>query len=103
MHQDVDVLPVEDELTFIAEDFAFEIPCEIPAVAPETAACVDGVAEWIAYRSIVCTCGIIVRLVCTACKDKYQILMAHHAYLECHACGDETKGFDRFEPLSGHA
>ena len=101
MHQDVDTRPREDEITVLDEAFEFEIPCEIPSLDRHTAACVDGVAEWIAYRSIICSCGVVVRLVCTACKEKYQMLMAHHAHLACFRCNEETKGFDRFEPLKG--
>lgn len=102
MHQDVDVLPVEDERVVLDEAFEFEVPCEIPSFTQD-AACYGDVrpAEWIAFRSIICSCGIIVRLVCDPCRVKYQTLMAHHAHLSCPHCGDETNGFDRFEPLKG--
>src|SRR5687768_14243407 len=103
MHQDVEVLPREDEAIVLDEAFEFEIPCEIPGLGTDMAAepCKAHTlpAEWIAYRSIVCSCGIIVRLVCTPCKEKYQELMAHHAHLVCFRCDEETEGFNRFEPL----
>ena len=78
----------------------FEIPCEVPGFAPEEAAC-DGTvpAYWIGYRSVICECGIIVRLVCNPCKVKYQYLMRDQAHIYCAGCEMETKGFDRFEPL----
>jgi hypothetical protein len=101
MHQDVEVLPREDEAIVLDEAFEFEIPCEIPTLNKIDWDCGAPPAEWIAYRSVVCSCGIVVRLVCNQCRVKYQMLMAHHAYLECSRCGDETKGFDRFEPLRG--
>lgn len=96
MHQPVDVVP--DELTIIDEAYEFEIPCEIPSLDAGWN-CGARPAEWIAYRSIVCSCGVIVRLCCNVCRVKYQEMMAAHAYISCARCNDETHGFDRFEPL----
>lgn len=90
--------PVEIEFTDLSEFEEPTIPCEIPAIAPESS-CDGNPAEWIAYRSVVCSCGVIVRLVCTDCKARYQSLMAAQAYIYCGRCEDETFGFDRFEPL----
>lgn len=89
--------PEQDEVTDLSEFEEFEIPCEIPRVADRH--CGGNPAEWIAYRTVICRCGIIVRLVCTACKVDYQQLMANHGYIYCPTCLDETKGFNRFEPL----
>lgn len=102
MHQNVDVLPVEDERVVLDEAFEFEIPCEVPTLEAGWD-CGGNSAEWIAFRSVVCPCGVLVRLVCNPCRVKYQTLMAHHAYLVCVGCGIETHGFDRFEPIKGNS
>lgn len=94
----VDVLPVEDERVVLDEAFEFEIPCEIPSFQ-EDWNCGPAPAEWIAYRSIICDCGLIVRLVCDGCRVRYQMMMAQNAFLYCGRCNMETHGFDRFEPL----
>lgn len=100
MHQDVEVLPVEDERVVLDEAFEFEIPCEVPSLDAGWD-CGSRPAEWIAYRSVICSCGIIVRLVCDQCRVQYQMMMAHHAHITCARCDEETHGFDRFEPLKG--
>lgn len=92
--------PVEIEVTDLSEFDEPTIPCEIPQIlGPEERACDYNPAEWIAFRSVICQCGIIVRLVCTDCKVMYQEMMAGNTYFSCPTCHDETKGFDRFEPL----
>lgn len=92
--------PVEIEFTDLSEFKEPIIPCEVPSiVAADEWSCDYNPAEWIAYRSVLCPCGIIVRLVCTDCKGHYQRMMAMHAHIYCATCDTETKGFDRFEPL----
>jgi hypothetical protein len=93
------VLPEQDERVNLELFEEFTIPCEVPSFA-DWDHCGGNPAEWIAYRSVVCDCGIIVRLVCTDCKLDYQWLMAQHAHLYCGKCGADTNGFDRFEPLT---
>lgn len=92
------MLPEIEDVTNLSEFEEPDIPCEIPSIRSDWQ-CGPAPAEWIAYRSIICSCGIVVRLVCDGCKNKYQYLMARHAYLTCATCGIETKGFDRFERL----
>lgn len=93
MHQ-----PVEDERVVLDEAFEFEIPCEIPTLDVGWD-CGPAAAEWIAFRSVICSCGILVRLVCDPCRVRYQAMMAAYAHISCARCGEETNGFDRFEPL----
>lgn len=90
--------PVEIEFTDLSEFEEPTVPCDVPRIGCIWA-CDYNPAEWIAYRTVICQCGIIVRLVCTDCKVKYQELMAQFAHLSCPVCGDSTEGFNRFEPL----
>lgn len=91
--------PEELEVVSLEGFEDIEIPCEIPSFNQEVGCDGPNPAEWVAYRTIPCSCGIFVRLVCTDCKVRYQNMMAHNAALYCPRCGDETKGFNRFEPL----
>jgi hypothetical protein len=94
------ILPEQDGACDLDLFGEFEIVCDVPGiVSVGEPHCDYNPAEWIAYRTVVCQCGIIVRLVCTQCKEMYQWAMARHAHLSCPGCGDETKGFDRFEPI----
>lgn len=80
----------------------FVIPCEIPSIVtdPDGGWCKGpNPAEWIGYRKRPCSCGLLVRLCCTQCKDEYIRRMAHLSHFACPKCDEETGGFSRFEPL----
>jgi hypothetical protein len=95
MHQDVDVLPVEDERVVLEEGFEFEIPCEGPIIWPERIGEHDAPAKWIGLK----TCGHH-RLFCQQCKDGYLDLMAEDPIFTCRECGDKGRTFIGFELIN---
>lgn len=91
-------LPEQDEIVGLSSFEEFEIPCEVPSFTDDHK-CQGDPAEWVAFRRVICPCGIIVRIVCNVCKEDYQRMMAQFAYIQCPRCETETGGFSRFERL----
>ena len=96
MHQNVDVLPVEDERVVLDEAFEFDIPCEGPQAYPEVLGHCDRAAKWIGLK----LCGHH-RLFCGDCKDFYLNLMsAYDGTFRCNACDDYGSRFLGFELIN---
>lgn len=95
MHQDVEVLPREDEAIVLDEAFEFEIPCDGPRVWPEFLGEHDTPAKWIGLK----TCGHH-RLFCSECKERYLDLIAEEPFFTCRECGDKGQNFLGFELIN---
>ena len=95
MHQNVDVLPVEDERVVLDEAFDFPLPCDGPRVWSEYLGEHDTPATWIGLK----TCGHH-RLFCGDCKEKYLMLIAHEPYFTCAECGETGQNFIGFELIN---
>lgn len=95
MHQDVEVLPVEDEAIVLDEAFEFEIPCEGHIIWPEKISSHDEPARWIGLKK----CGHH-RLFCGECKEFYLNMMAHDPVFTCRECRDKDSKFLGFELIN---
>lgn len=95
MHQDVDVLPREDERVVLEEDFNFELPCDGHRIWPERIPEHAEPAKWVGLKS----CGHH-RLFCSGCKELYLNLIAHGPFFSCAECGATGQTFLGFEPIN---
>lgn len=95
MHQDVEVLPVEDERVVLDEAFNFDIPCEGPQADPNKLGDCTAVAKWIGLKP----CGHH-RLLCGDCKEYFLNRIALFVHFTCGVCGQGEATFYGFELIN---
>ena len=97
------VTPDSETISLEDLDFDFVVACEIPARRAATGGfpmCDADPAEWVGWRAACCPQSPRYLLMCSRCKETYQMWQAMKACIVCADCGAETGGPISYTPLN---